>query len=103
MSADLPFRMNELGEALAVEGDALLGEGEVVVAGEEGGKHAGRLALGVGFEDGERGAVQFLDPSGYLGGDKAGQSAEAFTVGGPWPPRHAAVPGRPGWKAAGWW
>jgi hypothetical protein len=49
----------------------------------------------VGFELGERCAVQVLDPSGYLGGRRVRQ-AGAFTVGGPSPPRHARVPGRQG-------
>jgi hypothetical protein len=44
----------------------------------------------VGFEVGERCAVQVLDPSGYVGGRGVGQSG-AFTVGGPGPPRHAGA------------
>ncbi|GHG22147.1 hypothetical protein GCM10017667_67370 [Streptomyces filamentosus] len=101
MPVDLPVRVQEPGEMLTVEVDAALGEGEVGVHAEQGGEHPGRLVLGTGFEVGERSAVQFLDPSGYLGGRGMGQ-AGAFTVGGAGPPRHAGVPGRqagPGW----WW
>ncbi len=93
MRADLPLGVEEPGEVVAVDVDAALGEGEVVVHAEQGGEHAGRLVLGVGFEFGERCAVQVLDPSGYVGGREVGQSG-AFTVGGPGPPRHAEVPGR---------
>lgn len=93
MRADLPLRVEEPGEVVAVEVDAALGEGEVVVHAEQGGEHAGRLVLGLGFEVGKRRAVQVLDPSGYVGGREAGQ-AGTFTVGGPGPPRHAGVPGR---------
>lgn len=93
VSADLPLGVDEPGEVVAVEVDAPLGEGEVVVHAEQGGEHAGRLVLGVGFEVGERRAVEVLDPSGYLGGREVRQ-AGAFTVGGPGPPWHAEVPGR---------
>ncbi len=94
MSPDLPLGVNEPGDVVAVEIDAALGESEVVVHAEQGREHAGRLVLSVGFEVGERCAVQVLDPSGYLGGREVGQTG-AFTVGGPGPPRHAGVPGRP--------
>lgn len=90
--ADLLLRMDELSEAVAVEGDAALGNGEVVVHAQEGGEHAGGLALGVGLKVGERGVVQVLDASGYLGGLQMGQPG-AFMVGGAGPSRHAAVPG----------
>lgn len=93
-SAQLPLRMDEPGEAVTVESDAPLGEGQFVVHAEQGGEHAGRLILGVGFEVGERGAVQVLDPPRYLGRGEVGQSG-AFTVGAPGAPRHAVVPGRP--------
>lgn len=93
MRADLPLGVDEPGEVVAVEVDAALGEGEIVVHAEQGGEHAGRLGLGVGFEVGERCAVQVLDASGYVGGRGVGQS-RAFTVGGPGPPRHAGVPGQ---------
>ncbi|BDD70444.1 hypothetical protein GCM10023177_03830 [Streptomyces violaceoruber] len=93
MRADLPLRVDELGEVVAMEVDAALGQGESVVHAEQGGKHAGWLILGMSFEVGERCAVQVLDPSGYVGGRELGQSG-AFTVGGPGPPRHAGVPGR---------
>ncbi|GHH95441.1 hypothetical protein GCM10017779_58980 [Streptomyces capillispiralis] len=93
MRADLPLGVEEPGEVVAVDVDAALGEGEALVHAEQGGEHAGRLVLGVGFEVGERRAVQVLDPSGYVGGREVGQSG-AFTVGGPGPPRHAGVPGR---------
>lgn len=91
--ADLPFRVDEPGEVVAVEVDAALGEGKVVVHAEQGAEHAGRLILDVGFEVGERCAVQVLDPSSYVGGRGVGQSG-AFTVGGPGPPRHDGVLGR---------
>lgn len=91
--ADLPLGVDETGEVVAVEVDAALGEGKVVVHAEQGGEHAGRLVLGVGFEVGERCAVQVLDPSGYLGGREVGQ-AGAFTVGWPGPPQHTGVPRR---------
>ncbi|CAO0836681.1 hypothetical protein SMICM17S_01019 [Streptomyces microflavus] len=89
-----------------MEVDAALGESEVFVHAEQGGEHAGRLVLSVGFQVGERCAVQVLDPSGYLGGREVGQ-AGAFTVGGPGPPLHAGVPGRPRragsrWPGAAW-
>lgn len=93
MPADLPLGVDEPGELVAVEVDAALGEGEGVVHAEQGGEHAGRLVLDVGFEVGERRAVQVLDPSGYLGGREMEQ-AGTFTVGGPGPPRHVRVPGR---------
>ncbi|MGY4957953.1 hypothetical protein [Streptomyces nigrescens] len=66
-SADLPIRVDELGEAVAVDGDALLGDGEVTVHAEKGGEHAGRLVLAVCLQVGQRCAVQVLDLSGYLG------------------------------------
>ncbi|SBT91880.1 hypothetical protein GA0115233_103667 [Streptomyces sp. DI166] len=91
--ADLSLGVDEPGEVVAVDVDAALGEGEALVHAEQGGEHAGRLVLGVGFEVGERRAVQVLNPSGYVGGREVGQ-AWAFTVGGPGPPRHAAVPWR---------
>lgn len=93
VSADVPLGMDELGEAVPVEGDAPLGESEVVVHAEQGGEHAGRLALCVGFEVGQGGGVQVLYPSGYLGGREVEQSG-AFTVLGSGPPRHVAVLGR---------
>lgn len=96
---DLPLGVEEPGEVVAVEVDAALGEGEVVMHAEQGGKHAGRLVLGMGFEIDEWRAVQILDPPGYLGGRDVEQ-ARAFTVGGPGPPRHAGVPGRR--TGAGW-
>lgn len=100
MPAQLPLRVDEPGEAFAVEADAPLGEGEFVMHAEQGGEHPGRLVPGVSFENGEWGAVQVLDPLRYLGRSEVGQSG-AFTVGTPGPPRHAVVPGRrlPG---AGW-
>lgn len=91
--ADLPLGVDEPGELVAVEGDAALGEREGVVHTEQGGEHAGRLVLGVGFQVGEWCAVQVLDPSGYVDGREVGQSG-AFTVGGPGLPRHSGVPGR---------
>lgn len=93
MRADLPLGMEEPGEMVAVEADAALGEGKGVVHAEQGGEHAGRLVLGVGFEVGQRCAVEVLDPCGYVGGRGVGQSG-AFTVGLPGPPRHVGVPGR---------
>lgn len=93
MPADLPLGVDEPGEAVAVDIDAALGEDEVVVHAEQSGEHAGRLILSVGFEVGERRAVEVLDPTGYLGGREVRQ-AGAFTVGGPGPPRDAEVPGR---------
>lgn len=93
MPADLPLGVDEPGEVVAVEADAALGEGEVAEHAEKGGEHAGRLVLGVGFEVGERRAVQVLDPSGYLGGREVGQ-AGAFTFDEPGSPQHAGVPGR---------
>jgi hypothetical protein len=101
VGTDLPLGMDELLEPFAVEGDALFGEGELVVTAEEGGEHAGRLILGVGFEVVQRSAIQLLDPCGDLGGRWVGQSAGAYTVGGPGPPRHAGVPERR-WQGAGW-
>lgn len=76
-----------------MEEDAALSEGEGAVHAEQGGEHAGRLGLGVGFEVGERCAVQVLDSSGYLGGREVWQ-ARAFTVGGSRPPRCVGGPGR---------
>lgn len=93
MSAELPSGVDELGEAVAMDIDAVLGQGESVVHTEQGREHAGRLALGVDCEVGERCAVQVLDPSGYLAGGEVRQS-RAFTGGGPGPPRHAEVPER---------
>lgn len=82
MRADLPLGVDEPGEMATVEVDAALGQGEGVVHAEQGGEHAGWLVLYVGFEVGERCAVQVLDPSGYVDGREVGQS-RAFTVGGP--------------------
>lgn len=93
LPADLPLGVDEPGEMIAVEVDAALGEGEIVVHTEQSGEHAGRLVLGVSFEIGERRAVQVLDPSGYLAGREVRQ-AGAFRVDEPGPPRHAEVPGR---------
>ena len=93
--ADLPLGMDELLKSLAVKGDGLLSEGEPLVAAKERGEHAGRLVLGVGFEFGQRSAVQLLDPCGDLGGRGVGQAAGSFMVGGPGAlPRHAGVPGQ---------
>ncbi|MFF7337332.1 hypothetical protein ACFZAT_08310 [Streptomyces sp. NPDC008163] len=56
------------GKVIAVESDAALGLSEGLVHAEQRGEHAGRVLLSVSCEVGERCAVQFLDPSGYLGG-----------------------------------
>lgn len=60
--------VQEPGKMVAVEGDASLGLCKDVVHAEQRGEHAGRILLSVGCEVGEGRAVQFLDPSGYLGG-----------------------------------
>jgi hypothetical protein len=82
----VPLGLNEPGEVVAVEVDAALGECEVVVHAEQVGEHAGRLALGVGGDVGERCAVQVLDPSGNLGGREVAQAGLSGSAG----------PGRPG-------
>ncbi|MFJ6752200.1 hypothetical protein ACIQNI_29055 [Streptomyces sp. NPDC091266] len=64
---DLPLRVHGLGEAVEVEGDALLGEIDVAAHAEEGCEHAGWLLLGAGFEIGEWCAVQVLNPFGDQG------------------------------------
>ncbi|MGW2476959.1 hypothetical protein [Streptomyces sp. NPDC001665] len=60
--------VEEPGKMVAVERDAALGLSEDVVHAEQRGEHAGRILLSASGEVGERRAVQFLDPSGYLGG-----------------------------------
>ncbi|MGN9821601.1 hypothetical protein ACTMUQ_40565 [Streptomyces sp. SD11] len=52
--ADLPLRMDKLREAVAVDGDALFGESEIVVHRQERGEHAGPLGFGMGGEISER-------------------------------------------------
>lgn len=60
--------VQEPGKMVAVEIDGTLGLSEDVMHAKQRGEHAGRILLSVSCEVGERRAVQFLDPSGYLGG-----------------------------------
>ncbi len=96
--ADLPLAVDELGEVAAVDVDAALGEGEVLVHAKQGAEHAGWLVLGVGFEFGQRRAVQVLDPGGYLDGCQVGQ-APALRGGGPGRLRHVGASERRGMPA----
>ncbi len=78
--AEWPAGLEEAGEVVAVEGDAVLGVGEGLVHAEQGGEHPGPPGLGVCFEVGERLAVQVLDPPRYPGG---GQTRQAGALTAP--------------------